>query len=102
MDGNSDYYQKRVPQGLFAILGEVSSLEEELTQLDRVHQDTLRAVQAFPLECWDDLRENQLLNIRRKVAVMLFGINDHHVHHRAQVGTYLRILTGRRASPYPV
>jgi uncharacterized damage-inducible protein DinB len=31
---------------------------------------------------------------------MLFGINDHQTHHRAQVGTYIRILTGQRASHY--
>jgi uncharacterized damage-inducible protein DinB len=31
---------------------------------------------------------------------MLFRIIEHHIHHRAQVGTYLRILTGGRASPY--
>jgi len=100
LEGKWDYYQKRVPQGLFAILGEVQSLDEELAQLDRVHQDTLRAVEAFPLERWEEVRESAEFNIRRKVAVMLFGINDHHVHHRAQVGTYLRILTGQRASPY--
>jgi uncharacterized damage-inducible protein DinB len=102
LEGKWDYYQKRVPQGLFAILGEVKSLDEELAQLERVHRDTVRAVQAFPLDRWEELRENPEFNIRRKVAVMLFGINDHQVHHRAQVGTYLRILTGQRASPYAI
>jgi uncharacterized damage-inducible protein DinB len=33
---------------------------------------------------------------------MLFGITEHQIHHRAQVGTYLRVLTGQRASPYPL
>ena len=41
-------------------------------------------------------------NIRRKVFVMLFGINEHQIHHRAQVGAYLHFLTGQRASPYPL
>jgi len=100
LDGNWAYYEKRVPQGLFAILGEVKSLDEELVQLDRVHQDTLRAVEPFPLERWGELRENPRFNIQRKVAVMLFGISDHHIHHRAQVGAYVHILTGQRASPY--
>jgi len=100
LESNWEYYAKRVPLGLFAILGEVESLAEELGQLERVHQETLRAVEAFPLERWEELRENLQFNIRRKVAVILFGINHHHVHHRAQVGTYLHILTGQRASPY--
>lgn len=102
LEGKWDYYEKRVPQGLFAILGEVTSLDEELAQLGRVHGETLRGVEAFPLERWDEVREHVQFDIRRKVAIMLFGINDHHVHHRAQVGTYLRILTGQRASPYPL
>ena len=34
------------------------------------------------------------------IAVMLFGINEHHAHHRAQVGVYLHMLTGQRASHY--
>jgi uncharacterized damage-inducible protein DinB len=100
LEGQWDYYQKRIPLGLFSILGEVKSLEEELAQLEKIHQETLRAVEAFPLERWEEVRENAQFNIRRKVSVLLFGINDHHVHHRAQVGTYLHILTGQRASPY--
>jgi len=31
---------------------------------------------------------------------MLFGIIEHEIHHRAQVGAYLHILTGTRASAY--
>ena len=38
--------------------------------------------------------------VRLPVGAMLFRIIDHQTHHRAQVGTYLRILTGQRASPY--
>jgi uncharacterized damage-inducible protein DinB len=100
LEGDWSYYEKRVPQGLFAILGEVKSLDEELAQLERVHRETLRGVDAFPPERWEEVRENPEFDFRRKVSVILFGINDHHVHHRAQVGTYLRILTGQRASPY--
>ena len=97
-----DYYEKRVPQGLFAILGEVVSLPEELAQLDRVHQQTLAAAAAFPLEHWEDERRNDRYGVNRSVAVMLFGINEHHVHHRAQAGAYLHLLTGQRASHYPL
>ncbi|HEY6292360.1 MAG TPA: DinB family protein [Terriglobia bacterium] len=95
-----DYYEQRVPQGLFAILGQVVSLPEELAQLDRVNQETSAAASAFPLERWEDGRRNDQFNIRRSVAVMLFGINEHHAHHRAQAGVYLHLLTGRRASHY--
>jgi uncharacterized damage-inducible protein DinB len=100
LEGNWDYYDKRVPQGLFRILGEVRSVDEELGQLGRVHQETLHAVEAFPLDRWGEVREKPEFNIQRRVSVMLFGINAHHIHHRAQVGTYLHILTGKRASPY--
>jgi uncharacterized damage-inducible protein DinB len=99
LDGDWSYYETRIPQGLFATLGEVKSLEDELREIRRVHQDTLRAVQTFPLDRWDEIRENAQFHTRRPVGVMLFRIMEHQVHHRAQVGTYLRILTGGRASP---
>jgi uncharacterized damage-inducible protein DinB len=100
LDGDWGYYQKRVPQGLSAILGQVSSLDDELRQLARVHQETLAAVRDFPLERWEQERVSEQFNIRRKAGVMLFGITEHQIHHRAQVGAYLHILTGQRASPY--
>ena len=100
LEGNWGYYEKRVPQGLFAILGEVGSLGDELREIERVHQETLGAVRAFPLERWEEERASEKFNIRRKVYVMLFGISEHQIHHRAQVGAYLHILTGQRASPY--
>jgi uncharacterized damage-inducible protein DinB len=96
------YYEKRIPLGLLAVLGEVKSLDDELREMRRVNQDTLRAVQAFPVERWDEIRENAQYHTRRPAGEMLFRIIEHQVHHRAQVGTYLRILTGKRASPYAV
>lgn len=95
-----DYYERRVPLGLFAILGEVGSLSEELASLDRVHQETMAAAEAFPAERWQEERKNERFNIKRPVAVFLFGINEHHAHHRAQAGVYLHVLTGQRASHY--
>jgi uncharacterized damage-inducible protein DinB len=95
-----DYYEKRVPQGLFAILGQVGSLSDELASLQRVHQETMASAEAFPAERWQEERKNDHFNIKRTVAVMLFGINEHHAHHRAQVGVYLHMLTGQRASHY--
>jgi uncharacterized damage-inducible protein DinB len=102
IDGDWSYYQTRIPLGLFAILGEVKSLDEELQEVRRVHQETLRAVQAFPLDRWEEIRENLQFNVRRPIGVMLFRIIEHQIHHRAQVGTYLRVLTGGRASPYEI
>jgi uncharacterized damage-inducible protein DinB len=96
------YYQTRIPQGLLAILGEVKSLDDELREMQRVHKDTVRAVETFPLERWDEIRENAQFNFRWPAGVVLFRIMEHQIHHRAQVGTYLRILSGVRASPYPV
>lgn len=95
-----DYYEKRVPLGLFAILGQVASLPEELARLEQVHHETLSQAAAFPLERWQEERQSVRFNIRRRVAVILFGINEHHVHHRAQAGVYLHVLTGQRASHY--
>jgi uncharacterized damage-inducible protein DinB len=37
------------------------------------------------------------LGFRRRVAVILLGINEHEIHHRAQLMVYLRIL----GSPAP-
>lgn len=95
-----DYYEKRVPLGLFKLLGDVTSLSDELGRLEQIHGETMAAVEAFPIERWEEERASEAFNIRTKAAVMLFGINEHNVHHRAQVGTYLHLLTGRRASHY--
>jgi uncharacterized damage-inducible protein DinB len=95
-----DYYEKRVPQGLFAILGSVTSLDKELTRLAQVNDETMAAAAAFPLERWEEERKDDRFGVRTKAAVMLFGINEHHAHHRAQAGVYLRQLTGQRASHY--
>ena len=102
LEGRWDYYEKRIPSGLFSLLGEVKSVEPEMAKMEEVHGETLRAVAEFPLERWEEERVNEQFNIRRKVFVILFGINEHQIHHRAQVGAYLHILTGQRASPYPL
>ncbi len=102
LEGDWSYYQARIPQGLFAFLGEVKSLEDELEEMRRVHRDTLRAVREFPLERWGEIRENAQFHASRPIGVMLFRIIEHQIHHGAQVGTYLRILTGGRASPYEI
>ena len=100
LENNWSYYETRIPQGLLAVLGEVKSLDDELQEIQRVHQETMRCAQEFPLERWEEIRENAQFHTRLTVAAMLFRIIKHQIHHGAQVGTYLRILTGGRASPY--
>ena len=100
VDNRWDYYEKRVPLGLAGILGEVTSLEDELKRLHEVNQATLAAASEFPLDRWDDVRREDRFNVRTKVAVMLFGINEHQAHHRAQAGVYLHLITGTRVSHY--
>ncbi len=100
LEGDWSYYELRIPQGILVTLGEVKSLDDELKEIRRVHQDTLRAIKEFPQDRWEEIRENAQFHTRRSIGVMLFRIIEHQIHHRAQVGTYLRILTGGPASPY--
>jgi uncharacterized damage-inducible protein DinB len=92
LDGDFSYYETRIPRGLRVALGSPTSLAEELAQLDNVHAETLAAVAAFPLDRWEEERIHEGLGIRRKVYAILLGMNEHEIHHRAQLMTYLRIL----------
>jgi uncharacterized damage-inducible protein DinB len=49
-------------------------------------------VAAYPLERFEEERHHPALGFRRKVYSILFGINEHEIHHRAQLMTYLRLL----------
>jgi uncharacterized damage-inducible protein DinB len=102
IDGDFSYFEQRIPLGLGAVLGAVEPLEKELQHIESVHQETLSEVSKLPLERWDEERVNEQLQIRRRVAVVLFGITEHHIHHRGQVGSFLHVLTGQKASPYRV
>jgi uncharacterized damage-inducible protein DinB len=97
LDGNFAYYEKRIPEGLRAVLGAPRTLADELADIERVHNETLAAVRAFPAEKFDVERAHEGLGFRRRVAVILLGINEHEIHHRAQLMVYLRIL----GSPAP-
>ncbi len=90
--GDFTYYEKRIPGGLGAVLGTLGALEEELRNLERVHQETLRAAAEFPLGRWEEERVHPGLGFRRKAGIILLGINEHEIHHRAQLMTCLRIL----------
>jgi uncharacterized damage-inducible protein DinB len=99
LDGNFAYYEARIPGGLPAVVGKPGSLEDELNNIDRVHRETLEAVAARPAEIFDEERAHPMLGFRRKVSVILFGINEHEVHHRAQLMMCLRMLG--RPAPQP-
>ena len=92
LESNFAYYETRIPQGLRAVLGAPGSLEEDLRQLERVHQETLAAVTAYPAERLEEERLHERLGFHRKVYVILLGINEHEIHHRAQLMAYLRML----------
>ena len=101
LDANFAYYEARIPKGLRAVMGGApTSLEDELRNIERVHQETLAAIAVRPPEFLDEERANPALGFRRKVAVMLFGMNEHEVHHRAQLMTYLRILGTPAPEPF--
>jgi uncharacterized damage-inducible protein DinB len=97
LEGNFAYYERRIPEGLRAVLGTPHGLADELADIERVHNETLAAVRAFPAEQFDMERVHKGLGFRRKVAVILLGINEHEIHHRAQLMVYLRML----GSPAP-
>ncbi len=79
---------------------QIGPLEEELKNLDRAHRETLRLIEAQPAGLFEEERSHPALGFRRKVAVILFGINDHEVHHRAQLMTYLRMLGTLAPEPF--
>ena len=91
LENNFAYYQTRVPEGLRATLAS-RDLRQNLTEFGRVHRETLAAVAAFPAERFEEERTYEPLGFRRKVNIILFGINEHEIHHRAQLMTYLRML----------
>jgi uncharacterized damage-inducible protein DinB len=92
LNGDFTYYEIRVPKGLHAVMGTPGSLEEEVKNAERVHRETIAAVAALPEAVFDEERAHEDLGFRRKVAVILFGLNEHEIHHRAQLMTYLRML----------
>ena len=91
LEGNFAYYQTRVPEGLRATLNG-RDLQRNLAELARVHRETLAAITAFPAERFQEERAYEPLGFRRQVHIILFGINEHEIHHRAQLMTYLRML----------
>ena len=97
LNGDFSYYEKRIPGGLAAVLGTPRTIAEEVASLESTQTETLALTANFPLERWEEERSHDGLGFRRKIALILFGMNDHEVHHRAQLMTYLRML----GSPAP-
>jgi DinB family protein len=87
-----NYYERRIPEGLFAILGEPGTIDQEIETMERIHQETLDLIANAPAEIFEQEFRNEKFNFRRKGYAILFGIIEHEVHHRAQLLTYLRIL----------
>jgi DinB superfamily len=100
LEGNFAYYEARIPGGLGAVLGTPGSIEDELHHIERVHADTLARVSALRPEQFEEKRVHEQLGFRRKVSAILYGINEHEVHHRAQLMTYLRILGTPAPEPF--
>ena len=92
LNGDFSYYEKRIPGGLSAVLGTPRTIAEEIASLESTQTETLIAVAALPMKRWEEERVHERLGFRRKIAFILFGMNDHEVHHRAQLMTYLRML----------
>jgi uncharacterized damage-inducible protein DinB len=92
LQGDFAYYEARIPQGLRATLGPQATLEDNLANLARVYGETMAAVAACPVGVFEEERVRPDLGYRRPVWAILLGINEHEVHHRAQLSTYLRIL----------
>ena len=92
LHGDFSYYEKRIPGGLSAVLGTPRTVAEEIASLESTQTETLALAAAFPFDRWEEERVHEDLGIRRSVAQILFGLNDHEVHHRAQLMTYLRMM----------
>src|SRR5437868_9637200 len=65
LEDNFAYYEVRVPQGLFPTLGPLRTLEENLSDLARVHQETLTAVSAYPAQRFEEERQRDRLKFPR-------------------------------------
>jgi hypothetical protein len=100
LDGDFSYYEARIPGGLGAVLGTPGTIAEEIAEIERVHNQTIAMAGALPPELFEEERENRTLGFRRKVAVILYGINEHEIHHQAQLMTYLRIIGRPVAEPF--
>jgi uncharacterized damage-inducible protein DinB len=99
-EGDFTYYEKRIPGGLEAVIGKPATLAHELEQMERAHAETLAEAAKVPVGKWGEERVNEKIGFRKKVSVILFGIAEHEVHHRAQLMTYLRMIGTPAPEPF--
>ncbi len=100
-DGNWEYIENR-PKGLFTLLGEVTSAEEEVKNLERTYGAILQLIRSLRPE---DFEKTFAYTGKRSInwttRDILFFIAEHEAHHRGQLSSYLRVLGEEWPTPYP-
>jgi uncharacterized damage-inducible protein DinB len=98
--GNWEYLEKRLPQGLLAVLGEIEDLETELHHLEEAHREAVNFIRPLSDQELDREYHNEKLNVRRTTRDNIHMLIEHEAHHRGQISVYLRLLGIQGASPY--
>ncbi len=98
--GNWEYLEKRLPEGLLAVLGEVEDLESELKNMEEAHREAVNLIRSLSEEELNKEYFNEKFNIRRTARENIRGLIEHEAHHRGQIALYLRILRVEGSSPY--
>lgn len=99
--GSWEYFERRMPARLVDILGPLGTLQQELDNLERVHNQTMTLIRSLPDDAFAKEHVSEKLGLRRTTRSILLGLGEHEAHHRGQVATYLRILGDQAPSPYP-
>ncbi len=98
--GNWEYLEKRLPEGLFAVLGDVEDLESELKNMEEAHREAVNLIRSLSEEELNKEYFNEKFNIGRTARENIRGLIEHEAHHRGQIALYLRILRVEGSSPY--
>jgi uncharacterized damage-inducible protein DinB len=98
--GDWEYLEKRLPEGLSAVLGEAEDLETELRNLEEAHRKSLELIRSLSDEELNEEHFNDKLNIRRSARENIYMLIEHEAHHRGQIALYLRIMGVEGACPY--
>lgn len=98
--GDWEYLEKRLPEGLLAVLGEVEDLESELKNMEEAHREAVNLIRSLSEEGLDKEYFNEKLKIRRSARQNVSMLIEHEAHHRGQIAIYLRILGVGGSSPY--
>ncbi len=98
--GNWEYLEKRLPEGLLAVLGDVEDVKTELHNLEEAHREAVKFIRSLSDEELDREYHNEKLNVRRTARENIHMLIEHEAHHRGQISVYLRLLGVQDASPY--